>query len=322
MDRSKPDGWRTLSRDARAERARYHAIVMGRLALLLSIAACGRLRFDVRELGGDGAVDAPGDSGPACSYGPWSTPLLVAGIESSSNDWDPAIHPDGQTLVFASDRVGGINTNKLFISTRQGGSWSAPTAITALNAANASGADWNDAGDVLYFVSDQSGGSLGYTSAYAGGVFGPPALIPGLESVEMFGPAISHDERELFFTTLLPTQIMEASRASAAASWGNVHTVSELDAGPSDGWPTLSRDGLTIYFESTRTGNGDIYMASRSALGQPFAAPTLVSELSEGPSDTDGDPDLSRDGLTIYMSSTRPTGVGANDMYVATRMCN
>ena len=43
--------------------------------------------------------------------------------------------------------------------------------------------------------------------------------------------------------------------------------------------PTPSPDGLTLYFTSDRSGTTEIYRATRSQLGQLFAAPTLVEEL-------------------------------------------
>lgn len=64
--------------------------------------------------------------------------------------------------------------------------------------------------------------------------------------------------------------------------------------------PTISADGLELFFGSDRPGVGnlDIWHSTRTSLAATFAAPTLVAELA-----TIGDdsaPAISGDGLTIY----------------------
>ncbi len=52
----------------------------------------------------------------------------------NSNEWNtahPAISPDGNTLVFASDRPGGLGGMDLWQSTRNGSGWSVPTNLGA-----------------------------------------------------------------------------------------------------------------------------------------------------------------------------------------------
>jgi Tol biopolymer transport system component len=68
--------------------------------------------------------------------------------------------------------------------------------------------------------------------------------------------------------------------------------------------PSLSPDELEIYFASLKDGTYDIWTSTRSASGQPWNRAVLVPELST-PND-DLEPDLSYDGLTLYLSSDRP----------------
>jgi hypothetical protein len=76
----------------------------------------------------------------------------------------------------------------------------------------------------------------------------------------------------------------------------------------------LSRNEL--YFESTRTALGDIYMSTFS--GTTFSAPTLVAGAIASASD-EGDPVVTPDGLTIYFRSDRPTTIAGYNIFVATR---
>jgi hypothetical protein len=92
--------------------------------------------------------------------------------------------------------------------------------------------------------------------------------------------------------------------------WG---TPAMLFAGGGDDDPTLTGDMLELYFNR----NADIYLATRSDVGQPWSTPTLVNELSSIYSETT--PEITYDGLTIFVASTRIGGFGADDIYVSTR---
>lgn len=89
-----------------------------------------------------------------------------------------------------------------------------------------------------------------------------------------------------------------------------------LDAPGSERDPTLSADELEMYFASDRDGDLDIYVTTRAELEEPWSEPVLVEELSSAASDTD--PELSPDGLTMHLTSTRPSSRGS-DIWRATR---
>lgn len=64
--------------------------------------------------------------------------------------------------------------------------------------------------------------------------------------------------------------------------------------------PTLSGDELELYFSSTKLGNNDIWRSTRADINQPWGRAVRVEELSTA--DRDLEPDVSFDGLTIYLS--------------------
>ena len=89
-------------------------------------------------------------------------------------------------------------------------------------------------------------------------------------------------------------------------------------AGSSTGWPSLSRDGLTIFVEVAEvSSHTKIYTATRPAVGLAFGPLAPVVELGEAGAN-DGDPDLAWDCQSIYFSSDR-AGAGKADVYVSTR---
>lgn len=49
---------------------------------------------------------------------PWGAPVLVAGINSTSDERQPKLSPDGSILYFHSDRAGGFGGNDLYSATR------------------------------------------------------------------------------------------------------------------------------------------------------------------------------------------------------------
>ncbi|MEY4546056.1 MAG: hypothetical protein RL685_2251 [Pseudomonadota bacterium] len=81
--------------------------------------------------------------------------------------------------------------------------------------------------------------------------------------------------------------------------------------------PSLSADGLTLYFSSDAAGSEDLYQATRSARGTTFAAAVPLDGLNTGAGE--GSPYVTADGLTLYFYSSRSGGVGSRDLYTATR---
>ena len=91
-----------------------------------------------------------------------------------------------------------------------------------------------------------------------------------------------------------------------------------------EGGPSLSQDGLTLLFGAARQNSlgqldEDIYIATRETTSQPFGPPENLGAPVNSLGFGDYSPELSRDGLTLYFSSSRPGGLGQADLYVTTR---
>jgi Tol biopolymer transport system component len=84
--------------------------------------------------------------------------------------------------------------------------------------------------------------------------------------------------------------------------------------------PSASADLRELYFGSDRDGGQggfDIWRATRATPADPWGDAVPVAELNTG--DDDNTPSLSFDGLTMYLSSDRPGGLGGVDIWVSTR---
>ena len=101
-------------------------------------------------------------------------------------------------------------------------------------------------------------------------------------------------------------------------AWSNPSSIVELAAAGFDGTPMVRADGLELYWKSGRNGLSlDIYRSVRGSLIADWGPAMNVAELNTA--SNEGSPELSPDGLTIYLSSDRSGSVGFMDIYVATR---
>ncbi|HSC86528.1 MAG TPA: hypothetical protein VLC09_04630 [Polyangiaceae bacterium] len=90
-------------------------------------------------------------------------------------------------------------------------------------------------------------------------------------------PTLTADELEIFFFSDRSgnEDIWKAKRASVDAQWDPPEPVPELNSDKLDQNPAISRDGLRIWFSSSRTPRG-IYFASRANRDASFGAPELI----------------------------------------------
>jgi hypothetical protein len=225
----------------------------------------------------------------------WGAPVNVgAPINSASNDFCPTIARDGHLFYFVSNRPGGCGGDDIYTSRLRSQGWDAPENLgcqvnSAGNEASPMPLPEAGSGPVLYFSSNRVGGfsteavgvTVGdadlYVSESHGGVFGSPALVPGANSAAEDGqPNVRRDGLELFFFSNRPgtlgmADIYAATRASTSDSWStpvnlgpNVNSADGAETRPSLSW-----DGTTLYFGSTRLGgegSSDHYVTTRQAL--------------------------------------------------------
>ncbi len=108
------------------------------------------------------------------------------------------------------------------------------------------------------------------------------------------------------------------SLPALAQTWSVPGFATALNSTAADTGCHLSLDGLTAHFNSFRSGNWEIYSATRASRTAPFGAPALEANVSD-PAAVDNDPFLSADGLTLWLSSSRAGTAGSFDLMRATR---
>jgi Tol biopolymer transport system component len=99
--------------------------------------------------------------------------------------------------------------------------------------------------------------------------------------------------------------------------------VTGVNSASNDSRPNLRRDGLELFFDSTRGGPGtqggaDIFSASRDSGSSPWSTPLPLGPLVNSAA-AETRASLSWDGTMLVFGSTRSGGEGSTDIFVTTR---
>ncbi|MBN2592845.1 MAG: PD40 domain-containing protein [Sedimentisphaerales bacterium] len=139
--------------------------------------------------------------------------------------------------------------------------------------------------------------------------------------------SISADGLSLYFTALRSGgqgsgDIWVTTRASVSNPWGEpVNLGPAVNSYAWDGEPSISSDGLSLYFGSQRSGGygmADIWVTTRASVSDPWGqavnlGPTINTSFD------DVEVCISADGLSLYIDSFREGGYGSTDLWVAKR---
>ena len=160
-------------------------------------------------------------------------------------------------------------------------------------------------------------------------LFGIPTnLGPTVNSgFSEWGSSISADGLELYFS---PNRtdgygaqgLWVTTRDAKDDEWGTpVNLGPTVNSSSWDEMPRISTDGLSLYFQSGRSGgsgDNDLWVTTRETVHDEWGIPTNLGP----PVNTifaDLGPAISSDGLDLYFVSNRPGGSGSFDLWMTTR---
>jgi len=114
-----------------------------------------------------------------------------------------------------------------------------------------------------------------------------------------------------------------SGRANADFTLGTPTNMGSIvNSSAMDAHPSMSPDGLTLFFMSTRSGGWggyDLWVTSRVSVFASWEPPVnLGPTVNSGHNDLA--PAISADGLSLYFASERPGGCGRRDIWVTTRV--
>ena len=127
------------------------------------------------------------------------------------------------------------------------------------------------------------------------------------------GPSASNDGLTLYFVSDRPggaggSDLWFVQRTTSADRWSiPVNLGPTVNGKDMDASPSISSDGLELYFDSNRSGGQgewDVWVTTRASLSSPWELPKNLGPLVNSEAG-DGTPQLTRDGRTLYFASWR-----------------
>ena len=229
----------------------------------------------------------------------------------------PSLTPDELT-VFLHVRNGPSGGADLVFATRpdKNSPFGAPVQLASLNTNALEWApDISADGLSLYFTRGSSFAVADIWVATREDIseaFGNPQPLTEVNTEDSEGvPSISTDGLNLFLASNRSGgagywDIYMATRLDANSPFGTPVNLSEINSAEGDNSPSISTDGLTLYYAVHHQPGGpwSIWTASRSDVSLPFNPPYKVEELNIDGIDSYA-PEISYDGKTIYFSSDR-----------------
>jgi hypothetical protein len=145
-------------------------------------------------------------------------------------------------------------------------------------------------------LGDAPPGDAPCTGEFITGLISP---LPDFRSNEV-DPVMSANGLELFYTQIVSPngrELFSASRTSTAAPF-TISPLAPLNSPDDESDPTLTADGLTLLFVSTRSPGGTrVWQSTRTGLGAEWQPPVLVTGITVSVSSIT----ISHDGLTLYV---------------------
>jgi hypothetical protein len=235
-------------------------------------------------------------------FGEWrpaapETAMNIPGV----NDGCPIESPNGRQLFIASNRLGTLGGNDIWVAARKNerAEWSVPVNLGApINSAANDFCPTPLNGNWLLFVSERPGPATCNAGPGSGDIYiarhdpahgwteprnlgcdadGTGPNFPGGE----FGPSLvtTAEGTVLYFSSFAYAADMDiyVSRMRSDGTFGRASRVDELSTiGFADFMPNVGRHGLEIVFNSNRPGGSggqDVYAATRSRTADPWSVP-------------------------------------------------
>jgi hypothetical protein len=235
-------------------------------------------------------------------FSEWTDPVWLGPIvNSSADDFHPAISHNGLSLYISSNRLGGFGSNDIWVSQRDSldDPWGPPQNLGPninYTAANTFGPDLSPDGHWLFFSSTRPPGlpsaaqiwvsyrkdvddDFGWGPAVN---LGPDINLPGLDDN---APTFFHDHEtgvtSIYFNSMLRTEgpgdfDIYVSTQRKNGTFGPAKVVRELDSPGRDTRTSIRNDGLEMFLTSRRSdtlGGIDLWVATRESTRDVWSTP-------------------------------------------------
>ena len=257
-------------------------------------------------------------------------------VNSSAADHNPSISADGLSLYFGSYRPGGSGDSDIWVTTRAttNDGWGEPINLGPIinSSVNDGGPCLSADGLAMYFES-RRGGYGGFdlwvtTRTTLLDPWSEPVNLGPIvnSSADEFCTAISFDGLHLFFSDYSlfrpggfgQRDLWTSSRQTVTDPWEiPVNLGSTVNSSAHDQTPSISADGLMLFFASNRPGGrggADIWVSTRTTKDDPWTVPVNLGAKVNSASGERG-PCISADGRTLFFHSDYSGGYGILDIW-------
>ncbi len=274
----------------------------------------------------DAAISIDGALTPRCDpSAPFEPAVPLVALNTPEAEDEARLSPDELTIYYSAYHSDGVGDWDIYVATRGSllAEFQAPVLLHG--PANTAGMERGPTvtADGLFLYADTFATDYDLSFAQRGDPttdFGAMQLAAGINSSGVDGdPYVLPDHGALYFTRapgeVGQDDIYRAPRIGGV--FGTPLPVSgiQLNTADREGAPVVMQDELTIYFASGRSGNFDMYVATRSTRGDGFGVPEPLTSLNT--SETDFPTWISSDGCVLYF--TRYSPATHYDLYVARR---
>lgn len=280
-----------------------------RCGWMLVLASCGFTHGSLQPgATDDGAMpdeassvtDAPPDS---VGMGTWTNITAVLPGAPVGDD-DPSLTGDLLEIYFNRD-------NDIYVATRASlsAAWDTPVRVDEVSSVDIETTPEITSDGLVMFLSTDKTPSLGgediwmSTRASRNDVWGEPTRVDPLSSATDNAASAPTDDLLAIAQIGNPTgtdvQLFISTRGSTSVDWPSPTAIGGVNSTSSDFSPILSQDRRTIYFDSLRSGDEELYVATRVDATGAFNTPEVIAELCTVTTQ-ETDPWVSPDGHHIY----------------------
>lgn len=262
-------------------------------------------------------------------FSAWPEPVTISEVNSQYEEWSPFLSSDGLTLYFARVRTSESYYGRIFEANRDEpvGPFTTVRQVPGeLNSLN---------GHVLcpcvscdnlrmYYHTEQTG--IGWNLMLSERSSTTDPWPAGIEIAELNAlgkyvqmPRLTIDELTIFFQVLDRPggqhDIWMAVRTNRNLPFEYTRNLTEINTSSNEGNPSISPDGLILYFMSDRNGTQQLFKTTRTSLDVSFSNIELLSTFNK-PDDNSAHPSISSDGKAFYFVRSSAGNRTTQDIYV------
>ena len=221
---------------------------------------------------------SPGEASNPFLYQSWDVLVPLHEVNSSFHDKSPFLSFDGRTLYFSREYEEGGYFARIFQATRPtlSSPFGAVKEITSLS--DSSGhvtCPWVSADNLRMYYYSTAGMTRLLRMSQRGTASGPWRQGTYVSELNALGsvanPTLTEDELTIVFSGYRldggrgEWDLWMATRPSRSSRFGDVTNLRMLNTGFSDMHPSITPDGLVLYFASDRNGRFQIFRAYRDS---------------------------------------------------------